>query len=72
MRSRNSYPCSRVPYLLVGTKRDLRKDAAFDVIEHKEGHDLASQIEAEGYFEISALTLNRASKECLMKPSGPA
>ena len=46
----------KMPYVLVGTKRDLRKDAAFDVIEHKEGHDLASQIEAEGYFEISALT----------------
>ena len=54
------------PFLLVGTKIDLREDRATldflvqkndSVIRHKEGSDAAMEIGAEDYLECSSLTM---------------
>lgn len=54
-----------VPFVLVGTKCDLREDqstlerlrkARQDVVTHQEGQDMAKKMKASAYVECSALT----------------
>ena len=55
------------PFLLVGTKIDLREDQVTlekndSVIRHKEGLDAAMEIGAEDYMECSSLTMEGVEK----------
>src|ERR1700737_918141 len=44
----------RVPYILVGMKQDLRKEAEFDGVSHSEGENIAKYIKASRYVGCSA------------------
>jgi Ras homolog gene family, member A len=50
----------KVPFLLVGTKRDLRMTGAAEV-RYEEGEAVARRIGARGYVECSALTKDRVN-----------
>lgn len=54
-----------VPFVLVGTKCDLREDqgtlerlrkARQEIVTHQDGHDMAKKMKASAYVECSALT----------------
>ena len=66
--------CPGVPFLLVGTKSDLRQDRrrksqlareGTEIIASAEGEEMANKINADGYMECSAKT-NTNVKEVMM------
>ena len=48
-------PGKRIPFLLVGTKKDLREKNE-DLVTHEEGRAMASKLGAIDYMESSAFT----------------
>ena len=49
-------PGKRTPFLLVGTKKDLRKEQDQALVRHEEGRAMASKLGAIDYMECSAIT----------------
>ncbi|KAH9525469.1 hypothetical protein Btru_001492 [Bulinus truncatus] len=55
--------CRQTPFLLVGTKKDCRKERGAKSVKKKEGERTAKMIGAVGYMEYSALDKKRSVKD---------